>query len=65
MFKQIDDTNTYANVCIDDYPTVKFGIVEKIDGKFDWSTRIWYREINIEDKNLEHECKDWLNQDFI
>ena len=65
MFKQIDDTNTYANVYIDDYPTVKFGIVEKIDGKFDWSTRIWYREINIEDKNLEHECKDWLNQDFI
>lgn len=65
MFKQIDDTNTYANVCIDDYPTVKFGIIEKkCNGDFNWNSRIWYREMNIEDKNLKTECEKWLNQKF-
>lgn len=64
IFNQIPETDRYANVCIDNYPTVQFGIVEKRDDKFDWKSRIWYREMNIEDEDLEEECEKWLNQDF-
>ncbi len=62
ILKNIEN-ETYLRICFDDYPLVKIGTVEynKSD-KNPYKNAIWYKEINIEDKNLKTECKKWLNQ---